>query len=226
MRKIVLPAAMVASAATAFTLGALAFNSSNTPAGATPMPAPTVTETVKAEAAEKAADGTQDGTAKATTTKTTKTTKKAAAGSKGPFADAENDGKYLDDFGKSVMPHGVGVHVPDALLPFPGRDTTNTDPTTLPPGVVPADPDANYPDPDAGTDTSDDVVSGSPGESTTSAGDTGVPLDSSRPGPKPGGVVAVNPSGVVSINPGAVTGVLPSGVLPSGVLPAGVVASN
>lgn len=161
MHKIVFPASIVASAATAFGLGALAFNSPNAPAASTPLPRATVTapanvaddaETVADDTApsstpttaQKPAQGPSSATTKAKHAKPTATPEKPAqkattpkhakptakAGSKGPIKDAQGDGKVLDDIGKSVMPGGIGVHVPDVLLPFPGPGYTGK-PTTI-----------------------------------------------------------------------------------------------
>ncbi|QBZ73362.1 hypothetical protein SEA_REMUSLOOPIN_48 [Streptomyces phage RemusLoopin] len=214
--KFVLPVSSLASAAVAFGLGAMIFTNGNTPADtATPQPTTTVTASPKAE--DKPADVHE--------TSTTATEAKAGqAGGKGPFKDAQGDGKYLDDFGKSVMPNGLGVHIPDALLPWQERDNT-TDAGELPPGVVPAQPEGTYTDPDAGTDTSDDVVSGKPGESTGSGStstDSGATHEDAQPAPE---TVTTVPSGVV--RPGGPGGVAPAGgVLPSGVVPVGPVLNS
>ncbi|MER5894738.1 hypothetical protein [Streptomyces sp. NPDC001876] len=47
-----------------------------------------------------------------------KPTKNAEAGSEGPFRDAQEDGKVLDDMGNLLVPSLP--HVPDEYLPFPG----------------------------------------------------------------------------------------------------------
>jgi hypothetical protein len=221
MGKIVFTASTLASAATAFGLGALVFSGHAAPADAAAEPQPTRTVTAPAAAPDKAAEG-----AKATSGKGAAPSTKAAvkAGSKGPLRDAQGDGKVLDDVAKTFIPRGVGISVPDELIPFPGRDTTNTNPTNLPPGVVPAQPEGTYTDPDAGSDTSDDVVSGAPGESTNDNPTNNLPADAPRPAP--GGVKTAPNSGVVVTLP---SGVVPSGVipaLPSGVLPVGVVVAN
>lgn len=149
--KIIFPASIVASVATAFGLGVLSVNNPNAPAGATPLPVPT--ETVTAAPDVAADDDAQDvaddvavktaqapsstptkakhakpltapekATQKATEPKHAKPTK---AGAAGPFKDAQDDGKHLDDVMKSVLPGvSVGVHVPDELLPFPGPGYT------------------------------------------------------------------------------------------------------
>ncbi|QAX94748.1 hypothetical protein HOV12_gp44 [Streptomyces phage Lilbooboo] len=159
MRKIVFPASIVASAATAFGLGAIAFNSPNAPAGANPLPQPTATVTAPAleDDAQDVADDTTPtkaaespnstpttgkhaktytGSEKVATTPSKpkhakpKATTKPKAGSKGPIKDAQDDGKVLDDIGKTFLPNGVGVHVPDELLPFPGPGYTGP-PTTI-----------------------------------------------------------------------------------------------
>lgn len=204
--KITFGASVLLSTASAFAIGALTFNSPFAP----PASAPTQTTHPKpndrADGSEKATEGAQDGTETPTKAEAqARGTATAKAGGKGPFKDAQGDGKYLDDAVSSVVPQSVSEHVPDSLLPFPGREDD------LPTGVVPADPDANYPDPDEGTDTSDDVVSGTPGESTNDgAQDGGIPIDSARPGPKPGSGVGPTPS-------------LPTGVVP---LPPGVIPAN
>ncbi|QAX95035.1 hypothetical protein SEA_SEBASTISAURUS_47 [Streptomyces phage Sebastisaurus] len=207
--KFVLPVSSLASAAVAFGLGAMIFTNGNTPADAAkPGPTPTVTKSVPAN--EKAADAHEKSTTDAEAVP-------ASAGAKGPFKDAQGDGKYLDDFGKAVMPNGVGVHVPDALLPWQEQDHSDhtTDAGELPPGVVPAQPEGTYTDPDAGTDTSDDVVSGSPGEST-GTGSTGTNSGSTYEEAQPAPAPAVQaPSGVVR-----------SGGLPSGVVPVGPVLNS
>jgi hypothetical protein len=81
-------ASTLTSAAAAFGLGVLTFSGH---ADAAPQPQPTQTVTAPATAPE--------------------------AGSKGPFKDAQGDGKYLDDMGKTFVPNGVGAYVPDAWLP-------------------------------------------------------------------------------------------------------------
>jgi hypothetical protein len=200
--KIILPVSTFASAAVAFGLGAMIFTNGNTPADAA-TPQPTTTVTASAKPGEKPGDVHETST-------TATEAKDAQAGGKGPFKDAQGDGKVLDDFGKTVMPKGLGVHVPDALLPWHERDNSNTDPNDLPPGVVPAQPDGTYTDPDAGTDTSDDVVSGSPGESTgtgSTSTNSGSTYEEPQPAPEP---VKTVPSGVT--RPGG----LPSGVVPVG----------
>jgi hypothetical protein len=155
--KIIFPASIVASVATAFGLGVLSVNNPNAPAGATPLPVPT--ETVTAAPDVAADDDAQDvaddvavktaqapsstptkakhakpltapekATQKATEPKHAKPTK---AGAAGPFKDAQDDGKHLDDVMKSVLPGvSVGVHIPDQLLPFPGPGYTGK-PTTI-----------------------------------------------------------------------------------------------
>jgi hypothetical protein len=158
VHKIVFPASIVASAATAFGLGALAFNSPNAPAGAAPLPTPTTTVTASPNVADDAQDVADTeplkaaetaaaspssgkhakaytGSEKVATTAPRHAAKPTAkptakAGSKGPIKDAQGDGKVLDDIGKSVMPGGIGVHVPDVLLPFPGPGYTGK-PTTI-----------------------------------------------------------------------------------------------
>jgi hypothetical protein len=155
VHKIVFPASIVASAATAFGLGALAFNSPNAPAASTPLPRATVTapanvaddaETVADDTApsstpttaQKPAQGPSSATTKAKHAKPTATPEKPAqkattpkhakptkAGDAGPFKDAQGDGKHLDDVVKTVLPGvSVGVHIPDAMLPFPGPGYT------------------------------------------------------------------------------------------------------
>ncbi|MFE9767026.1 hypothetical protein ACFYPC_21310 [Streptomyces sp. NPDC005808] len=180
------------------------FTNGNGPADAA-TPRPTTTVTASPKAAEKAAEAASKPPGSATKAETGKAAtaaeKRAQAGDKGPFKDAQKDGKYMDDFGKSVMPNGVGVSVPDALLPFPGAGEEDKE---LPPGVVPAEPDSSYPDPDAGTDTSDDVVSGTPGEVTNPDAES-APVTDARPGPAPG-----------PVRPGGPGGVLPPGVVPVG----------
>jgi hypothetical protein len=206
--KLVLPVSTLASAAVAFGLGAMIFTNGNAPADAA-KPQPTTTVTAPAKAAEKPADAHGTST---TATEAKADAAAAQAGSKGPFKDAQGDGKYLDDFGKTVMPNGLGAHIPDVLLPWQERDNSNhtAEATELPPGVVPAQPEGTYTDPDAGTDTSDDVVSGKPGESTGSGSTTtkpGTTYEEPQPAPAP---VREAPSGV--IRPGG----LPSGVVPVG----------
>ncbi|MEW2406499.1 hypothetical protein [Streptomyces griseoviridis] len=147
--KVVLPVATLASAAVAFGLGAMIFTNGNAPATvATPQPTTTVTASPKpgskaADVHEKSTTATE---ATGTTTKATETTKAAQAGEKGPFKDAQGDGKHLDDFGKAVMPNGLGVHIPDSVLPFHDHYEAETEALPEPEGM------------DA--DTSDDVVSG------------------------------------------------------------------
>ncbi|WP_433858206.1 hypothetical protein [Streptomyces kronopolitis] len=99
---------------------------------------------------------TKPSTAKHAKPKAT-TKPKTAAGSKGPFADSQNDGKHLDDVVKSVLPGlNVPVHVPDQLLPFPGPGYTGK--PTAPPVTIETQGDA---DKAAKSGFSaDDVVSG------------------------------------------------------------------
>ncbi|MEU6684404.1 hypothetical protein [Streptomyces sp. NPDC046832] len=49
---------------------------------------------------------------------------KPHAGAEGPFADAEDDGKVLDDIAPSLPLPNLPVDVPDKLLPFPGPGYT------------------------------------------------------------------------------------------------------
>ncbi|QBZ73419.1 hypothetical protein SEA_HEATHER_49 [Streptomyces phage Heather] len=131
MRKITFAASTLASAATAFGIGALVFSGQDVPADAVSKPQPTRTVTASPTAPEKGAQSPRTDTP----------AKAVQAGSKGPFKDAQGDGKHLDDIGKAVMPNGLGVHIPDALLPWHE------------PYVDPADAT------ETGTSTSDDVVS-------------------------------------------------------------------
>lgn len=116
--KLVLPVSSLASAAVAFGLGAMIFTNGNTPADAATAQ-PKATATAPAKPAQKPADAHETSTS-APESKAAKAGAKAAAqaGDNGPFKDAQGDGKYLDDLGKSVMPNGLGVHVPDAVLPW------------------------------------------------------------------------------------------------------------
>ncbi|MFJ8955597.1 hypothetical protein ACIRO1_36450 [Streptomyces sp. NPDC102381] len=168
MRKLIFPAAIVATVATSVGLGTLSFSDeaakpsppptrvdktvperttapttapagnhvepaevTSSPAPTTPTQAPT-TEPVTATQAPSSTP-TKAKHAKARTTpekhsrkvqkgKHTKPKKaqpaKTEPGSKGPFKDAEGDGKVLDDWGKLVAPKLP--HVPDHYLPFPG----------------------------------------------------------------------------------------------------------
>jgi hypothetical protein len=77
------------------------------------------------------------------------------AGSRGPIKDAQGDGKVLDDIGKSVLPGGIGVHVPDVLLPFPGPGYTGRPEPVTPTSIDTQEDADNAPD----TYNSDDVVS-------------------------------------------------------------------
>jgi hypothetical protein len=54
---------------------------------------------------------------------------KPKAGSKGPFTDADSDGKVLDDMKPSLPLAELPIDVPDKLLPFPGPGYTGP-PTT------------------------------------------------------------------------------------------------
>ncbi|MEV6419686.1 hypothetical protein [Streptomyces sp. NPDC051662] len=144
--KVVLPVSTLASAAVAFGLGALIFTNGNAP-GATATPHPTTTVTAPAKAAEKPAEAAEKATGDNVAKSATKTQQ---AGSKGPFKDAQGDGKYLDDFGKTVIPDGLGVHIPDGVLPW---HEPYTEPSQTEEPVTDAEPEAD-------TDASDDVVSG------------------------------------------------------------------
>jgi hypothetical protein len=95
MGKLGFTASTLTSAAAAFGLGALTFSGHAAAADADAQPQPTQTVTAPATAPDKA----------------------AKAGSKGPFKDAQGDGKYLDDVAKTFVPNGVGAYVPDAWLP-------------------------------------------------------------------------------------------------------------
>ncbi|MEV0126379.1 hypothetical protein AB0I16_33345 [Streptomyces sp. NPDC050703] len=187
--KLILPVSCLASAAAAFGLGVLVISGPNTPVAAAPQPQPTVPVPAPPLVVTAPPQAPVYGVTKVEPSQRTET---PAAGSRGPLTDAQGDGKVLDDIVKTVKPRGIGVHVPDELLPFPAEDQK-----TLPPGVVPADPDAAYPDPDEGTDTSDDVVSGTPGETTNDDAQDTPPIDAPRPGPRPGGVTPALPPGVV-----------------------------
>ncbi|MEG8276370.1 hypothetical protein [Streptomyces sp. AHA2] len=169
--KIILPMSSVASAAVAFGIGALVFTNPNTPADASPVPQPTKTVTAPPvagqaptqtaqEDAQREAAGTEPGSlptapqkaskppadAPTTSTRTTapETAKPAeqSPGSEGPFTDAQDDGKVLDDIGKTIMP-GFPISVPEVFLPFPGHgEGLPADDVTL---VVDGDP--GYADP-------------------------------------------------------------------------------
>jgi hypothetical protein len=116
--KFVLPVSSLASAAVAFGLGAMIFTNGNTPADAA-NPQPTTTVTASPKPGDKAADVHETSTSATEAKADAAATQKATgAGSKGPFKDAQGDGKHLDDLGKAVMPNGLGVHVPDGLLPW------------------------------------------------------------------------------------------------------------
>jgi hypothetical protein len=151
--KIILPAASLASAAAAFGLGALVFSGPSKPADASPLPQPTRTVTAPPVAGQKPAEAAKDDVQRVSVTTTpaaprstttaprtaekgdpaTSPRTKAApkptpaepkAGSKGPFTDADNDGKVLDDMKPSLPLAELPIDVPDKLLPFPGPGYT------------------------------------------------------------------------------------------------------
>ncbi|WP_274031217.1 hypothetical protein [Streptomyces sp. MMBL 11-1] len=147
--KITFIASTVASAATAFGIGALVFTSPDAPELAVPQQAPIVATTPDATEAAKPVPATSPSStttpltlppvgkhAKPTTVpeKTAQaapkgkhakpsakpTTQPAEAGSKGLLKDAEGDGKILDDVTSLVVP-GL-PEVPDEWLPFPDEE--------------------------------------------------------------------------------------------------------
>ncbi|AFU62239.1 hypothetical protein TG1_44 [Streptomyces phage TG1] len=131
MRNSTFAASLVATAGAALGLG-FVLDGERADSHATPNPAVTVTETPDApESAQGDADGTQDRTDAGQSVGGTvgapnghaesARARTVEAGDAGPLKDAQGDGKVLDDMGKAVMPGGVGLHISDDLLPFPGE---------------------------------------------------------------------------------------------------------
>ncbi|MFD3904109.1 hypothetical protein HXS80_16010 [Streptomyces sp. CB04723] len=155
--KITFAISTLASAASAFGLGALVFMSPDTPEVAIPSTKPPSTAVPDIATDAKPAAGTAapsstgtpqtaptDGKHAKPTTEPETTTQDAPKGkhakpvepgSQGLFTDAENDGKLLDDISKTFVP--TLPEVPDAWLPFPDGEGT--------PGNE--SPDANWGDP-------------------------------------------------------------------------------
>ncbi|MFC9651439.1 hypothetical protein [Streptomyces sp. NPDC056937] len=80
--------------------------------------------------------------------------KPVEAGDKGPFEDAQDDGKLLDDVGSVLLPDAPGI--PDVYLPFPGAEE----------GGLPGGPDnaGTVSDPVPDLPTGDTANQGSPSE--------------------------------------------------------------
>lgn len=178
--KITFVASSFASALCAFGIGAMAFGTPATTADAPQKPQPTRTVTETPSAPEKPAQHTVKPAAPKTTTKPTA---KPTTGSKGPFTDAEEDGKYLDDLGKYVLPDGIGDHVPDAILPFDPDQSHESSPPPFegplpgegsgPSDYVPGDDDNAQEDENAqgdNNDQGDDYGDSMPGAGFPGAG--------------------------------------------------------
>ncbi|MFE0692744.1 hypothetical protein [Streptomyces sp. NPDC058869] len=175
--KITFIASSVASAATAFGIGALVFASPNAPeravpeltppAAATPDTAPSAETRAPSSPAtpstappvgrhakpttepEKPAQAAPTGKHAKPTTKAT--TEPAEPGSRGPLKDAEGDGKVLDDIGNILMPSLP--EVPDEWLPFPDAEGN---PGNEAPDAEVGNPDWEYPyDPNWGDSPED-----------------------------------------------------------------------
>lgn len=146
--KLFFAGATLSASAFAFGMGTVVISDPDAPSTGFPAPRATTTVTATPPAPETATDGAQaangsKGQAAAKDTKAkaaAKDTDRKGAGDKGPFQDAQDDGKVLDDFGKSVMPNAP-IAVPDALLPFPGPGYTGT--PTEPPTVIDSQEDAD-----------------------------------------------------------------------------------
>ncbi|QAY26973.1 hypothetical protein SEA_SHAWTY_50 [Streptomyces phage Shawty] len=175
---------MAASAAVAFGLGFMAHGDPYAPPLSVPaQSAPTPSASPQTDAEPVAETTTKAKHAKPRTAPEKPAQRTAAprhakptvaAGKKGPFNDAQDDGKVLDDVGKALFPNGVGVSVPDALLPFPGRgEGTLTDAgnTVVSEGGTP-----EYPYEEAWGDTPDTAADPGVVCDPVLAADLGVPL--------------------------------------------------
>lgn len=190
MRTATLTVSMAASAAVAFGLGFMAHGDPSAPPlsipaqsadrapGASPQTdaepvADTPTKAKHAKPRTTPETAVQRTTAprhaKATTAATAK-----AAGASGPFRDAQDDGKVLDDVGKTLFPNGIGVHVPDVLLPFPGRGEGQTDDSGE--TFLSEDDGPEYPYEEAWGDTPDTAADPGVVCDPVLAADLGVPL--------------------------------------------------